>query len=207
MAVSTRAWLRTAALSAGLALLAPVDAVAQRAAARSAATSAPVSVSGIIALGFDDRDGGNLDVPADIQQLLAPGSSIAPAARPLVERLWRSSPTFRRQCARLAAARAVVIVSLDFPRHASGLNARTEITRNGTIHAHVHLRAVDQEAAEFLGHELEHVLEQLDEVDLARAVVDGVHGVYVSQRPATFETARASAVGQIVAREARWGTR
>jgi hypothetical protein len=65
----------------------------------------------------------------------------------------------------------------------------------------VSVRDVDRSAIEHLAHELEHVLEQLDDVDLAEAVNNHVHGASASRRAASFETRRAIVVGRLVARE------
>jgi hypothetical protein len=139
----------------------------------------------------------------DADRILPAGSQVAPVVRPLLERLWRTSATFRRQCARLAEADVKITVSIDLLRPAGVMNAQTHVTRKDGLSAHVQLRHASGPADEYLAHELEHVLEQIDEVDLAVAVVDGVHGAHLVQRPDTFETARAVAVGRAVAREAR----
>jgi hypothetical protein len=52
----------------------------------------------------------------------------------------------------------------------------------------------------YLPHEIEHVLEQLDRVDLTSAVAHGVRGVTRSKSD-WFETARATSVGARVASE------
>jgi len=53
---------------------------------------------------------------------------------------------------------------------------------------------------EFIAHELEHVLEQLDGTDLARLARQGLDGVVEGE--GAYETARARSVGRLVAREA-----
>jgi hypothetical protein len=171
--------------------------------APAAIVASYVSVSGLVVYGFAGAPA--VDSVADLQaaRILPPGSQVAPVARPLVERLWRTSSTFRRQCARLAEANVRITVSIDLLRPAAMMNAQTRVTRKDGLSAHVQLRNLFGPAAEYLAHELEHVLEQIDQVDLALAVVDGVHGVRLVQRPDTFETARAVAVGLAVAREAR----
>ena len=62
-------------------------------------------------------------------------------------------------------------------------------------------RLADRAAAEYLAHELEHVLEQLDEVVLAHAVANHVHGASSNGTPPVFETRRAIVVGKLVAAE------
>jgi hypothetical protein len=65
----------------------------------------------------------------------------------------------------------------------------------------ISLQLVDRRAVEYLAHEIEHVLEFLDEVDLAAAAAQGIHGVTESGRSAAFETSRAIAIGRLVAGE------
>jgi hypothetical protein len=65
----------------------------------------------------------------------------------------------------------------------------------------ISLRIVDRDAIASLAHEIEHVLEQLDEVDLAAAVAAKVHGASATGRPPVFETRRAIVVGGLVADE------
>ena len=129
------------------------------------------------------------------------GSQIPSAAKALVEMMWRKSPIFRRQCARLVEASVEIVVSLDFPRNDATANAMTVVTRNPGLRAHIRLRGADANGAEYLAHEIEHVLEQLDEVDLRLAVAERVHGAHLVGRRDAFETSRAIAVGRAVARE------
>jgi hypothetical protein len=120
--------------------------------------------------------------------------------RPLAAAMWRRSPTFRRQCVRLAEYPDVIVhvgITLGVKRaaarshvehHQAGWNAAVQIEwRNPARYA------------ELIAHELEHVLEQLDGVDLRRLVRRHVDGVM--QLGHDYETARAWAVGQTVARE------
>jgi hypothetical protein len=80
-------------------------------------------------------------------------------------------------------------------------NAESVITPGASLRASIHLKAGDGSAAEYLAHELEHVLEQLDGVDLELAVSKRVNGATFAERAGTFETARAVAIGRLVARE------
>ncbi|MGH9308370.1 MAG: hypothetical protein ACRD1U_03300 [Vicinamibacterales bacterium] len=194
-----------AALAVSVLMAAHAQAFAQAAIDRAPAATAAsyVSVSGLVVYGFAGATARDATPDFEAHQILPAGSQVAPVARPLVERLWRTSATFRRQCARLAEARVLIIVSVDLLRPATVMNAQTRVTHKGGLSAHVHLRNVYSHADEYLAHELEHVLERLDDVDLALAVVDRVHGVHLVEKPDTFETARAVAVGRTVAREAR----
>ncbi|MGH9373721.1 MAG: hypothetical protein ACRD15_19545 [Vicinamibacterales bacterium] len=172
--------------------------------AATAATSAYVSASGVMIVGFP-HEKPIAEAPVEARSLLPAGFEIPASARPLVEAMWRSSPTFRRQCARLAEASVLVVLTFDFPRQTAASNAESTITRTPRMQARIRMRIVDPAAPEHLAHEIEHILEQVDQVDLVRAVGQGVHGAYLVQKPAVFETARAIAVGRQVAREVREG--
>jgi hypothetical protein len=117
--------------------------------------------------------------------------------------MWRQSPTFKAQCARLSHTPSL-LVDIRFG-NASQLGAgrgRTDFTRSprhtmrADIYIDFELRSVHQ-WIEMIAHELEHVIEQLDEVELTPA---DQHGVYLTAGGA-FETARALHIGQTVARE------
>ena len=127
---------------------------------------------------------------------------VADIVRPLVSSMWRQSPTFRRQCARLAE-HPDVIVRLEIARAVQDTRgARSAITRlNGELNAGVEIELRKPELyIEHIAHELEHVLEQVDGTDLARLARQRVDGVM--EFGGSFETARARAVGRIVAQQA-----
>ena len=132
-----------------------------------------------------------------------PANLIVPdIVRPLVRSMWRQSPTFRRQCARLAE-HPDVIVRLELARAVQDTRgARSAVTRlNGELNAAVEIELRKPELyIEHIAHELEHVLEQVDGTDLARLARQGLDGVM--NLGGSFETARARAVGRIVAQEA-----
>jgi hypothetical protein len=131
---------------------------------------------------------------------------IAPALRPIVADLCRRSPTFRRQVTRLAAESDVVVTveQRSFPNTASW-RAHTAMTKvAGRLRsADVAIRPGDPFlVAELLGHEFEHVLEQLDGVQLASWVGrSGVYRIGHDRDDGPVETARAQEVGRLVARE------
>jgi hypothetical protein len=131
-----------------------------------------------------------------------PPNLVAPhVLRPLLTRMWRSSATFRRQCAQVAEHPEVTIrVALD-PRTTHG-RALSRVHRRETgLSASVQIEMRDPARyVEYLAHELEHVLEQIEGVDLVRLKRQGVDGVeHVGGQD---ETARARSVGRAVAREA-----
>ena len=122
----------------------------------------------------------------------------------LVE-MYETSPTFRRQCRRLAAAGAVPIrLHLDPRLPSASVRARAVFERrHGRLMAADVLLPPSRDIAELVAHEIEHVLEQLDGIDL------GTHaGTAAAWREpgGAFETARALAIGRRVAQEVRTGT-
>ena len=128
---------------------------------------------------------------------------LIPTLRPVVERMWHQSPTFKAQCARLRQTPSL-LVDIRFG-NASQLGAargRTHFRRSSRhasradIYIDFELRSVHQ-WIEMIAHELEHVIEQLDEVELTPG---DRHGVYLTASGA-FETARALHIGQQVGRE------
>jgi len=123
----------------------------------------------------------------------------------VVADLCRRSPTFRRQVARLADADGLTVtVRLGAFQPTSSWRAQTVITQVGG-----HVRSADVQVpagdgrlvAELIAHEFEHILEQLDGVDLKRWV--GSSGVRRVGAPETgpIETERANQVGRLVAGE------
>ena len=151
-----------------------------------------------VALGTSSSAAG---IPSYVWPL--PANLIVPdIVRPLVRSMWRQSPTFRRQCARLAE-HPDVIVRLELARAVQDTRgARSAVTRlNGELNAAVEIELRKPELyIEHIAHELEHVLEQVDGRDLARLARQGLDGVM--NLGGSFETARARAVGRIVAQEA-----
>ncbi len=131
--------------------------------------------------------------------------TVTPLYRVLVRTMLERSPTFRRQCARLAAAGDQLTIELrgesnmlghrapawtTIRRHAGGLHAVMTITPTG-------------KGPELIAHEVEHVIEQMDGVDLhnmSRLAATGVRQCDCGDFNA-FETTRAIRTGQRVARE------
>jgi hypothetical protein len=171
--------------------------------AESARAAVPVlSASGATIIGFSPvSDGPYAATREGLETALRNTFDLIPAIRPLVERMWIASPTFRRQCARLAQGSLTVTVRLDFSPLNTRANAETVITREPRFHARVSLRGAQFEMVQYLAHELEHVLEQIDGVDLPRAVAERVDGARLLGGSAVYETARAIAVGRQVTRE------
>lgn len=117
---------------------------------------------------------------------------VDPLLQPLVAKLLQRSPTLRRQWQAIGSSRIIRVSLISTPllRETLSARARTEISRNaaGAIRAVVVLPTV-VDITELLPHELEHVLEQIEGLDLpalARRSESGVHeidrGVYETER-------------------------
>jgi hypothetical protein len=152
---------------------------------------------------------GRLQVPASSSKTppplsgepVLPANLIVPAAgRPTVIAMWRRSPTFRRQCARLAEHSAVT-VRIEFAVAMPHWLAEACVARRGAS-LDVVVRVAFRKPglyAEHIAHELEHVLEYVDGTDLpklARQRLDGVVDL-----GGQYETARTRSVGRTVAVE------
>jgi Tol biopolymer transport system component len=120
--------------------------------------------------------------------------------QPTLESMWQSSPTFRRQCRRLAGASDLrVTLSLeDLGRRPSHRAKAAFKHLNGRLVAvDVQVTTLDA-AVELVAHEIEHIIEQLDGADLERHVRAGA---VRKHEDGSFETLRATTVGRRVARE------
>jgi Tol biopolymer transport system component len=135
------------------------------------------------------------DEPAGVRNL-----EVAPALHPVFERLRESSPTFRRQCARIAASKhlRVKVLPDDQPRRPS-IDARSAFTFEGgaLTSADVYVDP-SPDAAWLVAHEFEHILEQLDGVNLGEQADS--EAVWRNGEN-SFETRRAIEAGQRVFRE------
>lgn len=155
----------------------------------------PLTVSTV---GFTDSTSPGPDRPS-----IGPptGLHVADALRPVLHHMWQTSPAFRRQCARLAEASVELTVHIGLPDGAIGVQAMTRIKlQDGVVrHVTVYLGRTLDRAYELLPHEIEHVLEQIDGVNLRILAFAGVLGVQAYRD--TYETSRAVAIGRLVERE------
>jgi hypothetical protein len=122
----------------------------------------------------------------------------------LVSRMLERSATFRQQCARLGRARLTIEIKTEVTGRRDAPRAWTSIVRSAgdTLRATVTVPPTDR-PAELIAHEFEHVLEQLDGVDLlalSRVRRSGVHECECGHLDA-FETTRAIKTGLRVSRE------
>jgi hypothetical protein len=115
-------------------------------------------------------------------------------------RIYDRSPTFRAQCRRIAGAdnlRVAIRVDTAIP---SRCRAFTIVTRYGyDIRAEVHVPPGNG-LTELVAHEFEHVLEQIEGINLRRLARKKDSGVREVEGQA-FETDRAQKAGRLVAAE------
>jgi hypothetical protein len=135
----------------------------------------------------------------------APGTLVAPVTyRALLSAILERSHTFRRQCARLLAEPALTVRLYVASSHSQSRGRAATLLRRSAsgLLAEVHIVGGLQaeRLAELIGHELEHVIEQLDGVDLAGTARRAPTTVWLSGRD-SFETVRAIQTGQLVAGE------
>jgi hypothetical protein len=137
--------------------------------------------------------------PAIPSNLLVP-----PMYRSLVDSMFQQSPTFRRQCRRIANTSGLVVTLRAVPGQPSGrVRARTRIAwEDDQLHAAIEVLTLDG-PAELIAHELEHVIEQLDGINLRSRVVRSGSGVQMADTEPAYETKRAVRVGLAVAEEMR----
>jgi hypothetical protein len=136
---------------------------------------------------------------------------VAPIFREHVQMMRALSPTFRQQCIRLAhEPRLTVVLGSDSAAVPTETRASTKITRerNGGLRAVVRIKQREH-VTELIAHEIEHVIEQLDGVDLKRMAAMNASGVHQCRCAETdsFETVRAVLAGEQVAREVSERTR
>jgi len=121
--------------------------------------------------------------------------------RPLLDELWSRSATFRTQCRRLASAHAVVLLHTATAKETPwNAESRIGVLSNGRVMARVRVRA-GRESVEVIAHELEHVLERIDGVQLA---LDAARpGTGTTLAGGAFETRRATDAGRRAAKEVK----
>jgi hypothetical protein len=116
------------------------------------------------------------------------------------------SPTFRRQCVRISSDPKVTVhLQIGLPTWISGVRAKTDLKRGpgGHLSASIEISPL-QDNVELIAHELEHVIEQLDEIDLEARSAFHNSGVWrASGAASVFETTRAKYVGVVVTKEVR----
>jgi hypothetical protein len=130
---------------------------------------------------------------------------VAPMFREHIRMMRAVSPTFRQQCIRIAhEPRLTIVVENEATSVPTETRAYTKITRerNGGLRAIIRIKQREQ-VTELIAHEIEHVIEQLDGVDLKSMAAMNASGVRQCRCAETesFETLRAVLAGEQVARE------
>lgn len=139
------------------------------------------------------------------RQALRPDNLVvAPAFSSVVDTMLEGSGTFRRQCARLAAVPYLTVRIAQSVRLPSGVRAQMRMMPEGARPvALIEIPALT-DTVELIAHEIEHVIEQLDGIDLrahARKSHSSVRAI--TAELTRFETERAHRVGRVVAQEVR----
>jgi hypothetical protein len=138
---------------------------------------------------------------ASPEPLPPPNLIVPPSHDKLVSEMWRRSATFRRQGGRIAGEYGLVVrVYMNPLLPGESVRAKTRVKRQpGLLTADVYIRDTGR-FIEMLAHELEHVLEQLDGLDLPAAARQAGRAVW-DAGDGSFETIRAIHVGRQVAAE------
>jgi hypothetical protein len=133
-----------------------------------------------------------------------PNLLVPPMYGPLIESMLRESPTFRRQCVRIAGEpRLTVRLAIGSAPSRSGIRAATRMTRTkkGRLTALIDI-GLFENVEELIAHEFEHIIEQLDGVDLAAQAAQRATGVTeIGHGRDVFETMRAKRTGLKVVSE------
>jgi predicted ATP-grasp superfamily ATP-dependent carboligase len=141
---------------------------------------------------------GQVEIPSNLK--------ISSMYRELVETMLSESPTFRRQMLRIAGSHQLTVyLKMTAPQWPRDVRAMTQFVRAGTglLAANIEIAPL-QNDVELIAHELEHVIEQLDDIDLRARARQRNSGVHDATGGGTlFETIRATRIGQQVAREVR----
>ncbi len=117
--------------------------------------------------------------------------------RQLVEKVWRRSPTFRFQCDRISQAQSLKVKLDIVPKiwWARKYRALTVVNIQSGL-AKVEIYSPN-EYVELIGHEFEHLLEQIEGVNLP-ALAAGKDDQAYRHADGAFETARAVTAGRKV---------
>lgn len=119
---------------------------------------------------------------------------------PLLEKIWLRSPTFRHQCKRIAETPLLTVkIGVGFrPAWYQDFHAVTELERtaDGAMTATVRIFDLSH-LIEFVGHEFEHILEQIEGIHLHSLALQPRSGVTRTNQ-GHYETTRAIKVGQKV---------
>lgn len=153
----------------------------------------PLSLSGATPLQADEY---KRNEPAR----LPPNLVVSNSELPLLEKMWRRSATFRRQCERIGAAQWLTVKLSFYPKALAPCGCRALTTVYGSKPL-ANVRIFQPSSAiELIGHEFEHVLEQIEGVNL-RMLVAAKDGRAQLTEGGHFETERARQAGRQVRTE------
>ena len=127
--------------------------------------------------------------------------------RPLlqvVDDAWKKSESFRQQCGALAERRAVATLRPGRARTGSLALTKLTVADDGVVVGRIEV-PLGLDVLEYIAHELEHVLERAEGVDLQAASERTGSGVWRALDG--YETQRATDKGRQVAREVRENSR
>ena len=161
--------------------------------ASAAAASSPGAVAGPRALNAAGSHHGS----ASVEPTGPPPNLQSGVFRSVVHTMWQASPTFKQQCRRLAMAPGLVVrLLVDSSRGHSNLRAWTEMSRRDGALSNARVVILSPpDSTELIAHEIEHVIEQLDGVDVRdRRSSTTTHAAGVA-----YESDRAAHVGRVVA--------
>jgi hypothetical protein len=141
---------------------------------------------------------GQVEIPSNLK--------VSSMYRERIEMMLSQSPTFRRQMLRIAGSHQLTVyLKMTAPLWPRGVRAMTQFVRAGTglLAANIEIAPMHNDV-ELIAHELEHVIEQLDDIDVRARARQRNSGVHDATGGGTlFETVRATRIGQQVAREVR----
>ena len=130
-----------------------------------------------------------------------PPNLVVPAShQALVRAMWEQSPTFRRQCQRIGRDRTLTVHLHPFRQTPTAAATTRLVHRRGTgLVADLYLAQLDR-VVELLAHELEHIVERLEGIDVGQ-MTRRVPQLVWSTADGRYETRRAIHSGQTVALE------
>lgn len=130
----------------------------------------------------------NITLDRDLERVLA--------------KIYRASSTFRAQCDLIGATSTLSVTLLIDAHIPQSCLAFTRFSRQGrALYADVHLPPAGTMMSQLVGHEFEHIVEQIDGVNLRSLARIPRSGVYESSVN-MFESERAQNAGRNVRREA-----
>jgi hypothetical protein len=145
--------------------------------------------------------GESADPQGDSRASGPPPNLVVPAShQKMVQTMWEQSPTFRSQCQRIGRERTLTVYVHPFPqtRRADAIT-RLAHRPGSALVADLYLARLDR-FVELLAHELEHVIERFEGIDVSQLTRRVPQLVWVTAA-GMYETRRAIYSGQTVASE------